>query len=264
MKTLLESDSLKYVNPFVHDELYTRIQQKGIQYVVNQVHSHELRLIADSSDPRIAMHHKALDSVANILGNMHRAVLTGGFGVEATILSRYPETVPQFQREHYDVNLGIAHSQFPEIVQRASLVQYYPFARLAMWHLIDKTGQKVGKKDIYYPLTWEDVTTIGASKRSRRVFGLRRKDRHIRLIHIPNNTGEIYPHESLTDYVELYLHQYIGGQLKSNQDVQISCPLYFSGETFTTRSGQKLKVVNPRYLLALKEKKAKSRIEIFP
>ncbi len=244
-------------NPFAHDVVYHRIQQKKMQYVVNPVHPRKLSYILSPQDLRIEKYDGVLDNLAELVTPVQLVVLTGGLAIDATLLALHPETTPRFYREHYAVHLGVARYRFPELVKRAYQTgNYYPFSRAFLNQLGEETGTK---KDAYYPLPWNEVEAIARGEKLGRIFGVFRKNRNIRLIRIEGETGEITPHIGLLDYMDVYLHYYRNGRLVSNDDHRRDCPLYFSGIPCTTMSDKKLPLVNIRYLEQIKSERFKKK-----
>ncbi len=254
--TLPEENAWSEHSCLLRDTIYHRIQQKGIQKVINPFHPRELHYIIDPCDAHIREYDMALDHLAGVLGSMKRAVLTGGLAIPATLLAQHPGTRPRFYRQHYALHVGVARSQFPELVQQTLLADhYYPFARLRMISIKDNAGTKVSKEDMYYSLSWNEVQKLARGERMGRVYRWFRKSKNIRLIRVESNLGEIAPHESLTDYIDVYLHHYRGGKLRSNDDCSRECPRYFNGAKLYTFSGKPLNVVNLAYLELIKRER---------
>lgn len=246
-------------DPFASDVVAQRIQQRALQTIVNPFHARDVRPILAADDPRIAEYETTLDTLASLIAGMRRTVLTGGLAIPATMLARYPETTPRFYRQHNALHIGVARSEFPNLVQRLHRHSYYLFARTKMVPIKDEQGIRFAKTDQYYSLSWHEIERMARGERLGRIFGFYPKTKNLRFIKIENGTGEIAPHEKLEDYIDVYFHYYRKGKLCSNDDKQRGCSGYFQGATYTTSSSFQLPIVNLHYLQQIKRERFKRR-----
>jgi hypothetical protein len=252
-------ESMATPDPFAGDDVAERIQRRAMQTVINPYHARDFCPILAGDDPRIAEYETALDNLASFIAGINRVVLTGGLAIPVSVLARHPETTPRFYRKHNALHLGVARSQFPSLVQRLHRYNYYPFARTKMVPIKNEARIKFAKKDEYYSLSWNEIERMSRGERLGRIFSFYPKTKNLRFIKIESGTGEIAPHEKLEDYIDVYFHYYHKGRLCSNDDKTRNCHGYFSGETYTTRSGFLLHLVNISYLQQIKRERFKKK-----
>lgn len=259
MDSAILSEQAADPDPFAGDEVARLIQRRALQRVINPFHSRDFHPILAADDSRIALYEKALDTLASLITGANRTVLTGGLAIPATLLTHYPDTAPRFYRQHRALHLGVARSQFPDLVRRLHRSSYYPFARTKMIPIKNETKVKVKKTDEYYPLSWQEIERMSRGERLGRIFAIYPKTKNLRFIKIEGGTGEIAPHEVLEDYIDVYFHYYQKGKLCSNDDKNRVCPGYFQGETYITRSGFQLPIVSLHYLGQIKSERFKRK-----
>lgn len=228
------------------DRYYEKIVKRGQQVVINPYHSKKLELLSEH-DSRIAAYKEALDVVAQLCEGVRGYVLTGGLAI--------PATTGCFYRAHRALHLGLQRDELPLFLECMSENNYYLFSRIDMRRKIVGRGWK---RDVYEPLTLEEIKRLVAGQQlEKRCAGLSNKAENLRLIQVVHLGGTIQSHQSLTAYLDLYLHWYdAAGYLASNDDQKKrNLPTYFSGGFYEAKGGRKLPLVNLEYLLQRKSER---------